>query len=264
MVESMLNYLGPMAERPRYYLTTPPEGESWRNTRGDRQVLPIHDARLLDQPPSLDREGFDLVSHETGVADLYDHDAITSVYYPEMEDLVARATGAHRVLAFDHNVRCQPKAQEQESAAQAPVRFVHNDYTVESGPQRVRDLLPDEAEALIARRFAVINVWKPIRGPVAEAPLAFCDAQSMVQQDFVETDLVYADRTGEIYSIRHRPEHRWYYYPEMAAEEALLLKCYDSNSDVACFTAHSAIDDPTSADDAPARESIEVRTLAFY
>lgn len=144
------------------------------------------------------------------------------------------------------------------------MRFVHNDYTEGSGPQRVRDLLPDEAEQLLRRRFAVINVWKPIRGPVEQAPLAFCDAGSIAHEDMLPSDLVYADRTGEIYSFTWNPEHRWFYYPAMRADEALLLKCYDSDTAGARFTAHTAIDDPTSRENAATRESIEVRTLAFF
>lgn len=264
MVESMLNYLGAMSERPVYWLTKPPAGVSWRNTKGDRRVLPIHDARAVAPAPSLDLEGFALAHHETSVPDLYDAESVRRQYYPEIERLVAEATGARRVLAFDHNVRNPRKAERNEDGAQGPVRFVHNDYTLGSGPQRVRDLLPDEADDLLARRFSVINVWKPIRGPVEETPLAFCDAKSMRQEDLVETTLEYADRSGEIYSLRFSPDHRWYYYPAMEAGEAMLLKCYDSQGDVARFTAHSAIDDPTSPEDAKPRESIEVRTLAFF
>jgi hypothetical protein len=204
------------------------------------------------------------VRHETAVLNLYDPDAVRRVYYPEMEKLVASATGAARVLAFDHNVRNPRKAERGEDGAQAPVRFAHNDYTLASAPQRVRDLLPDEAGELLTRRFSVINVWKPIRGPVEETPLAFCDAQTMKQEDFVETSLEYADRTGEVYSLSFNPDHRWYYYPAMRADEAMLLKCYDSDEGVARFTAHSAIDDPTSPEDAKPRESIEARTLAFF
>ena len=121
-----------------------------------------------------------------------------------------------------------------------------------------------EAESLLRNRFAVINVWKPIRGPVQESPLAVCDAQSIRPQDLVATDLRYKDRTGEIYSLTYSPDHRWFYFSSMRADEAMLLKCFDSATSGARFTAHTAFDDPTSPADAPARESIEVRTLAFF
>ncbi len=262
-VEATLNYLAPMDERPYYYNHPPPKGTPWRNTHGDRRTVRVYDARNTPGS-SLDVEGFELVRIETKLEDAYDTDAVKAVYYPEMEALVGGATGAKRVLAFDHNVR-NPKRAGKDDLSQNPVHFVHNDYTVASGPQRVRDLVGgEEAEELVARRFAVINVWRPLRGPVEENPLAFCDASTMRPEDFVATDLRYADRNGEIYSILFRPEHRWHYYPAMRADEALLLKCYDSDPDRASFTAHSAIEDPNSPPDAAPRESIEVRTLAFF
>ena len=114
-------------------------------------------------------------------------------------------------------------------------------------------------------RFAVINVWRPISGPVQESPIAVCDARSIAQSDWVESDLKYRDRTGEVYSITFNPHHRWFYFPQMQRDEAILLKCYDSKDDGrARFTAHTAFDDPTSPPDAPARESIETRTLVFF
>jgi len=264
MVEASLNYLAPMSERPRYYLSKPPEGQPWRNTRGDRRSVSIADARELSEAPNLDREGFTLVSHETQVGELFDAELVRAQFYPEVEQLVAKTVGAARVVAFDHNVRSGEKAARGEAGAQTPVKFAHNDYTLDSAPQRVRDLLGEEAPALLVHRFSVINFWKPIRGPVQESPLAFCDARTIDADELAKTDLVYADRVGEVYSLTFSERHRWYYYSAMQANEVLLLKCYDSDPRFARFTAHSAFDDPTSAGDAPSRESIEVRTLAFY
>ena len=142
---------------------------------------------------------------------------------------------------------------------------MHNDYTVKSGPQRVRDLMGAEAGDLLNGRFAVINVWRPIRGVVEEKPLALCDARSVAPQDWVATDLLYPDRTGEIYYVAHNPAQRWFYFPDMTREEAVLLKCYDSATDGrARFSPHTAFADPTSPANARPRESIEVRTLVFF
>jgi hypothetical protein len=144
--------------------------------------------------------------------------------------------------------------------------MVHNDYTAKSGPQRVRDLFgADDAEALLRKRFAIINVWQPIAGPVETAPLALTDARSIAADDLVPLDLVYPDRTGEIYNVAFGPDHRWYYVPRMERTEALLIKGYDSLADGrARFTPHTAFDDPTTPADAAPRHSIEARTLAFF
>ena len=145
-----------------------------------------------------------------------------------------------------------------------PVTAVHNDYTINSGPQRVRDLMGEEADELLSHRFEIVNVWRPIRGPLRDAPLAVCDATTVDFTDFVASDLVYRDRTGEIYRVKYNPAHRWFYVPEMRADEALLIKCYDSALDKARFTAHSAFEDPTAPADMLPRESIELRTLVFH
>ena len=260
MVEATINYLAPMPERPFFLAYQAPEGTPSRNTKGDRRTVVIEDARTLDPAPSLDREGFALAHHTTAVRDLRDHEAIRRAYYPEVEALVKAVTGATRVVAFDHNLRSTAK----DTGVQSPVRYAHNDYTDRSGPQRVRDLLPDDAERLLRARFAVVNVWKPICGPVAQSPLAVCDARTIAADDFVPTDLRYRDRTGEVYSLRWSPRHRWFWFPRMQADEAMLLKCYDSARDVSRYTAHSAFEEPGTPENAPPRESIEVRTLAFF
>ena len=153
-------------------------------------------------------------------------------------------------------------------------------FTLRSAPQRVRDLLPDEAESLIANRFAVVNVWKPISGSVQESPLAFQDARTVADGDVLATDLRYHERTGEIYSYTYNPGHRWYYYPEMRRDEALLIKQWDSAGTLArsdgaradaddqeapcTFNFHSAFTNPSTPQNAPDRWSIEVRCLVVY
>jgi hypothetical protein len=265
MLETTLSYLADMPERPAYYLYEPPAGIPWRNTKGDRRRVAVHDARQLTPAPSLDREGFMLVRLLSAASDLHDAGAVRDVYYREVERLVEGVTGATRVMAFDHNLRSAALAGRGENGVQGPVRYAHNDYTERSGPQRVRDLFAgEEGEALLRKRFAVINVWKPMRGPVRNAPLAVCEAGSIRPGDLVPTDLNYRDRTGEVYSLSFNPQHRWFYYPNMQADEAMLLKCYDSDANRARFTAHTAFDDPSAPADAPPRESIEVRTLAFF
>jgi len=263
MVEATLNYMAEMSERPYYYLYEPPAGTPWRNNKGDRHQLAIHDARDLVPAPSLDREGFELGHFESAAANLHDGETIRGLYYREVERLVRGVTGAVRVLAFDHNLRSAAKG-ESESGVQTPVRYAHNDYTERSGPQRVRELLGSEAQDLLRRRFAVVNVWKPIRGPVYDAPLAVCDARTITPDDFLPTELRYRDRTGEVYSLKFNPAHRWFYFSRMQPDEVMLLKCFDSDARRARFTAHSAFDDPNVPAGAPPRQSIEVRTLAFF
>jgi hypothetical protein len=179
--------------------------------------------------------------------------------------LVKAESGASRVVVFDHTLRTADDAVREALKIREVVRRVHNDYTEWSGPQRVRDVLPDEAEDLLKRRFAVIQVWRPIRLPVETFPLAICDAVSLAPEDLVISERRYPNRIGQTYAITYNPAHRWYTFPRMRRDEALIFKVYDSLTDGrARWTAHTAFDDPTSPPDAKPRESIEIRTLAFF
>jgi hypothetical protein len=139
------------------------------------------------------------------------------------------------------------------------------DHTEKSGPQRLRDLLPDEAEQLLRGRVQIINLWRPIRGPLLDMPLAVADAKSVKPEQLIPSDLVYQNRVGETYSVTYDAGHRWYYAPRMEADEVILLKCYDSRTDGrARFAPHTAFTDPTTPAGALPRESIELRALAFH
>jgi hypothetical protein len=247
--------------------TTGPDGKL-RHRSGEFQdhLMTVHDARPLRDSLSLDREGFVLVDHETAVEDFYDPSQLQALYYPEIERLVETQTGAARVLVFDHTLRTGDETAQAEKSLREPVKVVHNDYTEWSGPQRVRDLLPSEdAERLLADRVAVVQVWRPIRGPVLSSPLAICDAQSVRAEDLIPAERHHKNRVGEIYQLAFNAEHRWYWFPQMQRNEALVFKCYDSEKGGrARFTAHGSFDDPATPANAPERESIEVRTLAFW
>jgi hypothetical protein len=259
-----LNYLAASSPKPVSYTYEPPAGVPWRSGVYEPRELVIADARPLIGRLSLDREGFELHRQPTATRNFFDKSQLRN-YLGECERLVAAATGASRVVTFDHNIRSGSATQREQHGLREPVTRVHNDYTVRSGPQRVRDVLPEEAEHLLAHRFAFVNVWRPIRGPLRDHPLAICDATTMEQKDFAESDLVYRDRTGETYAVRYSPRHRWFYVPDMQPDEAMLIKCYDSRTDgTARFTAHSAFPDPTAHADVLPRESIEVRTIAFF
>ena len=216
---------------------------------------------------SLDREGFALVRQESAVKDFYNDDEIEAVYYPEAERLIKAATGADRVFIFDHTVRKRvPGAADVRDARSAPARRAGSCRSHrKSGPHRVRDLIPDEAEELLKGRVQIINLWRPIKGPLLDSPLAVCDARTVKPDDLVPSDLVYPHRVGETYSVKYNPEHQWFYVPQMTADEILLLKCFDSKTDGrAGFAPHSAFADPTTPADAAPRESIELRTLVFH
>ena len=265
-VEARLTYTVDTGVKP-VTGTTGPDG-TLRHRSGEfrEHLVSIHDARDRRDSLSLDREGFLFVDHETQVENFYDPRELETVYYPEIERLIKAHTGAQRILIFDHTLRSGDESTQAEKRLREPVKVVHNDYTEWSGPQRVRDLLPaEEAESLLEGRVAVVQVWRPIRGPVLSSPLAICDARSVAPRDLIPAERHHKDRVGEIYQLAFNPGHDWYWFPHMQRNEALIFKCYDSCRDGrARFTAHASFDDPDTPTDAPSRESIEVRTLAFW
>lgn len=266
-VRATLNYTVDNGIPPDYYFYEPDPSTPLNPPGTDLREMEIHDAWPQRASLSLDREGFELHDFGDGFRDFDDEAAVHGRFYAEVIDFVKRHTGAKRVVVFDHTIRKRmPADLKVQTTVQRPaVMLVHSDYTPRSGPQRVRDILPDEADALLQRRVAFYNVWKPLYQRVEELPLAMCDTQTQVDEDLLIMELKYRERTGEIYVMRHSPQHRWMYFPHMEARHALLLKTYDSETDGrARFMGHTAFEDPTTPPGAPKRESIEVRTMAFF
>jgi hypothetical protein len=264
-VEATLNYLLDTGVMPSVYTGGPGSTIVRAASPSDQRRVTMHNGRLQAGGFVLDREGFRFVGHGTKVVDFDDEDEVRRVYYPEMEALVKAETGAKRVVVFDHTLRTANEDDRQARKLREVVQRVHNDYTEWSAQQRVRDLLPDEAEELLTRRFAIVQVWRPIRHPVETFPLAICDARSVAPEDLVVSERRYPNRIGQTYAVTYNPDHRWYWFPLMRREEALVFKVYDSLQDGrARFTAHTAFDDPSAPAGARPRESIEIRTLAFF
>ena len=231
----------------------------------EQKPMRVRDGRPLAKAFRIDTHGFELVEHRTGVRDFFDSEELKSVYYREVEDLVKRVSGATRVVVFDHTLRSGDGAEREARQIREPVLSVHNDYTEWSGPQRVRELLPDQADELLKRRFAIVQVWRAIARPIESNPLAIADARSIEARDLIATERRYPHRVGETYRLAWNPRHEWFYFPRMRRDEALVFKVYDSEKDGrARFTAHTSFADPTTPPGAPPRQSIEARTLAFF
>jgi len=264
-IEATLSYI--VDDGTKIFTETAAPGETDVRSGGkpDPRRVTIRNGRRHAGDFTLERNGFHFVHHDTAVGDFLDEVEVRQTYYAEMEALVKAESGASRVVVFDHTLRTADDAMRAAHKIREVVSRVHNDYTEWSGPQRVRDLVPEEAAELLRRRFAIIQVWRPIRYPVETFPLAICDARSLSPENLVVSERRYPHRVGQTYAITYNPEHRWYWFPRMRRDEALVFKVYDSLTDGrARWTAHTAFLDPTSPPDARPRESIEIRTLAFF
>ena len=268
-VHATVNYTPDNGLVPEVYFYDPPPGTAINSPGGDPHEMKIQDGWPEVDRFGLDRQGFELHEFSSAFADFDDNDAVLAEFYPQVAEFIRRQVGATRVHVFDHTIRSKVNVDRQtaehSTTQRAPVLLVHCDYTPASGPLRVRQLLPQEADRLLGRRVAFYNFWKPLKRRVEEMPLAMCDVQSTDPGDLIRMELRYRERTGEIYVMRHSAAHRWWYFPRMEPDSALLLKTYDSETDGrARFMAHTAFEDPTTAPDAPTRESIEIRTIAFF
>ena len=267
-VKGALTFIRPQEEKPVFHSSALTGDVPKIFFEMDEHVMSVGNMREIADSLSIDREGFELWPHTTKVADLYDDDAVENEYNPEIETLLRERFNASQVVVFDVTRRSDSgQGAANPDGLRGPARRVHADYTVKSGPQRIKDILGEaETERLFEAGAHIIqvNVWRPISGPVQRAPLAVVDSTSLQPEDLVATDQVFPDRVGEIYHLAHSPKQRWYFAPEMTPDEVLLLKGWDSIEDGRTrFNAHGAFELPDMAKDAPARESIELRTLVI-
>ncbi len=266
-VHATINYTVDNGIPPDYYFYDPEPGTTLNPPGTDTRNVVIRNGWPTVDTLDLDRDGYVLKPFAPGFTAFDDDAAVKSRFYADVTEFVRSNTGAKRVVIFDHTIRKRLPADlsAQTAVSRPAVLLVHSDYTVASGPQRVRDIVPDDAEDLLTRRVAFYNVWKSLRDPVEELPLAMCDATSQNEGDMLRMELKYRERTGEIYVMRHADSHRWSYFPGMTAADALLFKTYESETDGrARFVGHTAFEDPNMKPDARRRESIEVRTMAFF
>ena len=264
-VEAELTYLLNTGVTPVNYPSVA-GGRSERDTgTPDHHTIVLRNARLRAEPCTLDREGFEIARHDTTVSDFYDDAEIDSAYTAEVEALVAERTGAERAVVFDYTRRSDDEGVQQTRTIRGPAALVHNDYTDRSAIQRLRDILPDEADELLERRFAIVNVWRSAAGPVYRSPVALCDGSSVAEKDVIVVERRGVDRIGQICRITYNESHRWFYYPQLAPGEVLLIKTHDSGANGRCrFAPHASFENPAAPPESPPRESIEARVFAFF
>ncbi|SHN42887.1 hypothetical protein SAMN05192549_11581 [Duganella sacchari] len=259
-----LEYLCPTPHRPHTWMYPAPDGQPADNADYARKPVTIHNARSA--ATLLDQEGYTLRHAPSAVADFFDKEEVARRYYPEVAELALSVTGASEAFVFDHLVR-----QRQPGTPQAFGRVqgqrpgaagrVHCDFTAASAQRRLMlELGPRTADV---QRYAIFNLWRSVLHPVLDAPLAMCDARSVAPEDLVASDIIYPERTGEIYQLLHNPAHAWSYFPAMTRDEVLIFKQFDSAA-AACYTPHAAFEHPLAPPDAPPRVSIEIRCLLVY
>ncbi len=245
---------------PFNYVEEPPKGEPQRNFGEEFHDVQMNDIRGNQSDFKLDVDAFQTVSNVPSAEKHFtDDEHIKQTYYPEVEKLLLEnVPGARKVVLFDHTIR-----RSSPNAPRAPVTRVHVDQTKRSTEWRVRLHSPDEADELLKGRYRIINVWRPLNGPVQAYPLGFASAKTVDDQDLIGVEHRYPERTGETAAVRYHPEQKFFYWSGMTNEERLFLKCFDSQDGVGQRVPHTAFVDPRTPERAPGRESIEVRALVY-
>lgn len=231
------------------------------------QEADVNDARsITDRTFSLDKEGFELVSFMPNDVDYLDQQAVKGGYYAEVEALIKKQVGATDVFAFDHTVR-----RGIEGSNRHPAYHVHNDYTHETGSSRALSTLGEEViKRFSGKRMVQINVWRSIAGVVQKDPLALLDHQSLDEKDLVPAKIAFNDMKtgekhhGEIFALKQNPHQKWYFYPQMDSNEAILIKGFDSDQSKSRFAMHTAFPLINQHESHTPRQSIETRTYAFF
>jgi hypothetical protein len=262
-----VSYLIPTGEKP-IYIASQGGSDAKINISAEfesRQVA-INNGRELVPSANLDIQGFQLIEHQTTITDFYQLSKQLTQYENEIRQLVLAATGGFDVKIFDHTLRSDSPQVRADRRTREATAVVHNDYTDASAQKRLRDLCSEkDAEQLLKRRFAIVNVWRSIAGPVSSSPLACCDANTVDTNDLIASERRAEDRIGELELESFNPFHQWYFYPMMTREEALLIKTYDSAIDGrARRSVHTAFQNPLAPSDAPPRESMESRMIVFF
>jgi hypothetical protein len=275
VVEGAVYYAVASDEPLFWHQYAPPAGWPETNIEFVEHIVPIRDARHAKGKFRLDVEGVAIYRQQSSVRDFYDEGELCRVGYPEAAAIAKTVSGAQHAFVFDHNVRRAADAIDpRQTATQKPVFHIHTDFSADAAPVRARAFAENSASAGVkavlgaalasGRRIAVLNVWRPIVGPVRDSPLALVDASSVSKPDLLAAALLYPERRGEIYYVRFNAAHRWWYLPDMQLDEVWVFKNYDSiNDGRARFTPHTAFIDTTRKQVAP-RESVEFRTFVVF
>jgi hypothetical protein len=265
-----LNYFKPPEDGsvPFNFVEEPPAGQPQRNF-GDTDIkVPIKDIRGHEDEYTLEKDAFKVVSNvpDSAERDFVDDESIKKNYYPEVEKLILdHVPGSNRVILFDHTIR-----RSIPGAPRAPVTRVHIDQTKKSATQRIHQHAPGEAEKLLQGRYRIINIWRPLNGPVQSNPLGFASSSTLKDEDLIPIEHRYPERTGETAGIRFNEGQKWHYLSGMKNDERLFLECFDSDYYFNPSTKvqggrvpNTAFADSRTPVGAVGRDSIEVRALVF-
>ncbi|KAB5515438.1 hypothetical protein GE09DRAFT_979728 [Coniochaeta sp. 2T2.1] len=248
-----------------------PRGQPKTNVIRKDHVISVADVRGRESSFALDVHGFafasqlPLLSEDTVERD--DMDTIAEKEIQRMQHFLKDMLGAKRVQAFDYTFREVKPAGDlyQWHEKRPPARNAHIDQTPQAAMSRLKMYFGEEADEVARGRIQLINLWRPLFGPLEETPLAILDARSLSDNDLMAQDMVHTHYLGENYVVKFNQNHRWYYWSKMQPNEGILIKNFDSEVDGrARACAHVAFEDHNTPPGARLRKSVEVRFIVLY
>lgn len=271
-IETTIDYLTPGSHINRRFWA--PGKEMNTGVYASYPVV-IRNARLEPEPFTLDRNGFCLAEHRSAV-DFRDPTS-TEAYPDEVIAVTKALTGCDLVVPMGGMLRSPIITGP---GIQPPAAEAHVDFTTKTAHMVAERMYAvGRPDGPGYQRFICFSLWRTFSTPPQDWPLALCDFQSVGDDDgaantkvdvdeIPEGDALFAPIEGEEDMIaatvfRHNPEHRWYYYPDMRADEVIFIKFHDSDHARAWRAPHTAFHD-TSRPDAVTRESYEFRGVAFF
>lgn len=244
-----------------------------RNTMYSNKPIRIFNARNLEPPASINKQGFQLVKQETRVRNFLDLDVAVSDFYPECSKIVKDVTGCVDTFVTQHQYRNGygnlPKGHKRASTPTpngSPGNYGGTHSDISAYAENRWDEIVD------GRHCAMFNLWRSIdlQNDIRVMPLAVLDMTSLEMEDIIAADAWggASAQQQHLVSLRlaYNEHHRWFYYPKMQPDELLIFKQYDTREENPCRRQvyHGAVHDPDGPTDAPLRQTIEVRVLALF
>ncbi|WPB07569.1 uncharacterized protein RHO25_012230 [Cercospora beticola] len=267
----------PPGDFPRTNFISVSEDVSLTDVRGRESEFHVH------------KQGFGVLYLNPMMAyeDYEDKHKVETFYFKQVAEGVRELLGASRVQIFEHVLRKRhaefPIATGEPYKYDQPTTRAHIDMTPAWATAMAEHMNERSGNALPSTRFQFINIWKPLRGPIKDWPLALCDASSLDQSDIEAMDVVHSATVIETYLVRPNKHQRWYYLSDQTEDEAWVFLQADSGVDkhLGIYTTkprvtdremlkdslgapHSSFRHPDHEQSLFPRESIEVRAIAFY
>lgn len=257
------------------------------NYVGDDGFKPV-DTRIRNARTAkvgLATTGFELRELESGVGDWSDADEVADVHHGEVTKMMIDDLACDAVIFYPAIVR-SPQQEAAHGKDHGPIDMVHSDYTERyqamlrtPGHPYISILKPSmnvagitSADLANATRVVTLQLWRNVGPESPDRPLALCDTRS-VTRDELTGHLVeeYAGVNAQFESFlvkapREPKQHKWFTFPAMQPDEVVVFRTYDSElaeQGKSFWTPHTSFADPT-VDDAPPRESVELRALGLF